>query len=218
MPAAARVRKMPLEMPFALSTVAAPELKIVRRGKVQFALSTVDPRIDAIEKQRVARQISKNKLCGASQVHPTTYFYLRTGQQQPHVDTVGRLEKALAEFPATRRKLDLVAPFVAAAEAIVRAETRGDRKLTRALTFERKRRRRHGRLSRMRKSASRFRMVAIYLAAVEIEIGNAEIARALATTRQNVHKARKMIEDLRDSKLVDALLERCRVLLKGGDQ
>ena len=79
-----------------------------------------------------------------------------------------------------------------------------------ALTFERERREAPAAIAR-----ARLRRIAVYLAAVELEVGNAEIARALGTTRQNVHQARNAVEDLRGRPAVDALLERCRKLLQG---
>jgi hypothetical protein len=64
--------------------------------------------------------------------------------------------------------------------------------------------------------AATLRRQAMYLAAVELEIGNADLGRALACSRQNIKQARDKVEDMRDADAtLDALLDRCALLLRG---
>lgn len=57
--------------------------------------------------------------------------------------------------------------------------------------------------------------MAIYLTAVELEIPNAEIGRALGIERQAVKQARDKVHDLRDDERVDALFDRIAASVMG---
>lgn len=203
------------ETPLALSTFDRPTFRVVSRNKTQLALSTLDPRIERLESLRAAKEISHSALCSVARVHPSTWFYLRSGDQAPRGKTLDRLERGLAALIGEQpRPANLIAAFVRAAEAIVLMQVAGDRRLMRELTPDRLRRGKHRQLPKAIE-AGRLARIGIYLAAVEFEVGNAELARALGVTRQAVHKTRNAIEDLRERPSVDALLERCRALLKG---
>src|SRR5262249_12568477 len=139
----------------------------------------------------------------------------RKGDGEPLCNTVERLERALDELAigAPRaRPPAVIAGLVHAAELIVLHEVAGRKKLITELTFERARR---GRALPGAIAAARLRRLAIYLVAVELEVSNADLGRALDMTRQNVQQARNAIEDLRERPAVDAVLDRCRALLKG---
>ena len=124
------------------------------------------------------------------------------------LEHVGDRAAALAELELAVSRA--VAALIQATERTLLAEVGDDESLIEQLTFERKRRHPPSTLARRR-----LRRLAIYLVAVEMQIPNVHIARALRSTRQNVCLARQVIEDLRDRPAVDALLDRCRVLLKG---
>ena len=47
--------------------------------------------------------------------------------------------------------------------------------------------------------AATLRRQAMYVAAVELQIGNADLGRALKCSRQNIKQARDSIEDARDT-------------------
>jgi hypothetical protein len=61
---------------------------------------------------------------------------------------------------------------------------------------------------------SRMRRLAVYLAAVELMIGNTVIARALGMSRQAVKQTRDDVEDLRSHPLVELLLDRVAAELR----
>lgn len=190
---------------------------MVWRNKVQSALVTLAPAVERVESLRAARKIPHYVLCAAARVHPTTWFYLRRGEQEARRETIERLEKGLAGLlnkDYQPRPVNVIEVFVRLAEGVVRKHIGGNRVLMRALTPDRVRRGKARKLPTAIE-AGRLRRLAIYLAAVELEVGNAEIACALGLTRQGVHKARGMIEALRDSPAIDGLLERCRLELKG---
>lgn len=53
---------------------------------------------------------------------------------------------------------------------------------------------------------ARARRLAIYIVTVELEIPNADLARALGCSRQNVKQARDKVEDWRGDAAIDALI------------
>jgi transcriptional regulator with XRE-family HTH domain len=174
----------------------------------------VDPRITDIDRRREARNISHRALCEAAGVHLTTWFYLRAGNWMPAGDTIERLERALGDLTTTlvAPSPSLIVAFIAAAEDLVLRQIGGDPRVITAAA-EGKALRKPGKYARALQ-ARRLRRFAIYLAAVELEIGNAAIARAIGVTRQQVQQARVAIETLCERPEIDALLERCRARLK----
>src|SRR5262245_873845 len=145
---------------------------------------TIDPRIRAIEAKRKALRVSNSALCARAGADLRHWNRLRKGDGIRLNKTVERFDRALAELAigAPRaRPPAVIAAFVRAAELIVLHEVAGRKKLIAALTFERTRR---SRAQPEAIAASRLRRLAIYLVAVELEVSNAKLARALNTTRQ----------------------------------
>jgi hypothetical protein len=174
------------------------------------ASSTVDPRIVQIDRRRAERKVTHKMLCALAGVHEPNWYAMRRGEFVPKPATIERLERAVEGQSRRMASVNsVILAFVRVAETVVAAEA-ARRELIAALTFERERHAPPATIAR-----ARLRRVAIYLAAVELEVGNADLARALKTTRQNVHQARRAIEELRERPAVDALLEHCRALLKG---
>ena len=60
------------------------------------------------------------------------------------------------------------------------------------------------------------RILGYYVAATAANISQAEIARAVGCSRQNIHKGLPKIEDLRDNPRIDAGLDRITALLNAG--
>lgn len=208
--------------PIASSTVAkpgawpAPQPKknsfgVARRNKTQLALSTVDPRIAAIDRARAARGLSHQELCARAPLHPSNWYFLRNGQQTPKRLTIKRLEAALAASPP-KPKIAPLAGLVHAAEALLRAAIGRDPALLGAVSYRRANRK----AAAPALAAGRLRTLALYLVAVEVEVENVAIARALGITRANVHKARNTVEELADDPRVRSLLDRCAATLRGG--
>lgn len=178
---------------------------VARANKTQFALAVVDPRIAAIERTRAARKLSHQQLCGAARIHPRTWFYLRRGEQAPKPSTLERLEAAIAAAPERPKAVPLAA-LVRAVEALLARAIEGDTALAAAVNDKR---------NVKGPPRPRLRTLALYLVAVEVEAGNAAIARALGMTRANVHKARHTIEELADDPRVRALLDELARTLQG---
>lgn len=64
-------------------------------------------------------------------------------------------------------------------------------------------------------AASRLNMMAIYITAVELQVENATLGRALGCTRQNIKKARDRVEDMREDPAIDALISGVTALVTG---
>lgn len=209
---------MGLQTPFALSTVPAPEtpfalsteapartpfaLSIVRRNKTQFALSIVDPRVAEVERERARVKMSHATLCARAKVHAATWFYLRKGEQAPRAGTIDRLKAAVANARPPK-------PSTAAAQhrsivALLALLAGEDPEIMLAQDFTAERPTLPGWLK-----AATIRRQAMYVAAVELQIGNADLGRALNCSRQNIKQARDSIEDARDKDpRLNALLDR----------
>jgi hypothetical protein len=134
---------------------------------------------------------------------------------KPRGSTLRRMNaalNALAHSSPITRPPALIAAFVRSAELVIANEIGNDRKLIAACAFARQRKR-----GRKPKSVEpeRIKRLAIYLTAVELQVENAELARAIGCSRQNVKQARDDIEELRDDGRIDALLDRCAALVTG---
>lgn len=204
-----------------LASSTVPAMVVARRNKTQFALASVDPRVTAIERQRRDKGLSHTKLLAAAGVHPSTWFFLRRGEQAPRAGTLDRLEAAIGQAgravePAALKNV-ILATVRVAETVIVSALDAGANGAgtTRAqsLPLVQALDPRCRRATALRRS--RRRVLAVYLVAVELELGNAEIARALGCSRQNVKQLRDAVEALRDDARADEFLERCRRQLTG---
>lgn len=63
--------------------------------------------------------------------------------------------------------------------------------------------------------AARINNMAIYLTTVELQVENADFARAVGVTREAVRKARNKVEDLRDDPAIDELLNTVTQQVRG---
>lgn len=171
-------------------------------------------RFRAIDRQRKMAGISVERLLHAANIHQEVFWRGRRGETATRSGSLQRLERALAELIAveslTSRPPTAIKSLVLAAEEILRVRIKRQR-LTRACNPARTPRGK--RLSAL--PASRLRRLAIYLVAVELEIDNVDIGRALGCSRENIRKARETVEELRDDKRVEALFEECGKLLSG---
>lgn len=200
------------ETPIALSTVRPGEtpfaLSIVKRNKTQFALSIVDPRITDIERERARKKISHATLCAGARVHAATWFYLRRGEQVPRASTLARLKAAIASVAAP--KPNAIEAHYRAIMALLALLSSKDPEAALAQDFSVERPTVPAWLE-----AATLRRQAMYVAAVELQIGNADLGRALGCSRQNIKQARDAVEDARDKEpRLDALLDRVARLVK----
>lgn len=176
----------------------------VSRNKTQFALfATVDPRIAEIERERARKKIPHAVLCARARVHPSNWYFLRHGQQAPRASTIERLKAVVASMAAP-------APSGAAAQyrsivALLAILSGEDPETMLAQDFSAHQ---TPTLPGWLKAAT-LRRQAMYVAAVELQISNAELGRALNCSRQNIKQARDSIEDARDKDpRLNALLDR----------
>lgn len=168
-------------------------------------------RIRLIEQRRRAKGIGRSRLCERAGVDWWTWERLRGGGPLRSRDALlERLERALDTIPPRTDPVlttAILALMRLAARAVL-AEAAALPAVIEELTVVRQRA-----VPATAIAQARLQRVAIYLVAVELEIPNAAIARALGMSRQNVQQARLAIEQLRDKPAVDAMLERCRAVL-----
>jgi transcriptional regulator with XRE-family HTH domain len=173
--------------------------------------STVD-RISAIERARVRAGLSHEELCRRAGIQARNWYQVRAGKHAPKARTLERLEAVLAAAPgqAPARPAGVIKSFH---HLVMIALARGlafnvDTLLATDFSVQRPR-------NPQWLAAARINRMAMYLTAVELQVDNAELARALGCTRANVFAARRAVEDLRDDKAIDELLRQVTFELTG---
>lgn len=176
-------------MPLGSSTVAMPS-----------GSSTVDPRIAAIERKRIAAGIGNEPFARAAGISFWTWRRLRRGENVPTDATLTKLEAAF-DAPKGKKPRNVIAGFHRLVTSLVADAVGEPRAAVFAADMTRQRPQDPAWLK-----AARIQMMATYITAVELEVGNAELGRAIGQSRQAVQKARNKIEDLRDDAAIDAAL------------
>lgn len=182
----------------------APKLGGVRQSSISPKMGGVrqPPSAQEINQRRCSWKITLQSLTDRAGVHRDIFKYARKGLV-PRQNTLWRLSKALEDLilerppKQTPSAIRAIAGFVHLAEVIIGQQVAAAPALTALL-------------------GHRVPTLAIYLAAVEMQIENAELARALGCKRQNIHQLRRKVEGLRDDAAVDALLDTCAALMRGG--
>lgn len=152
----------------------------------------IDPRVQQIERTRKAQELTQAELCRRARVPEQNWRAIRRGAWAPSLATIERLQAALSEQYIGTPHASIVGAIICSSQAILRMAGGGDL------------------------SDGRLRRMAIYLAAVELQIENADLARAGGMSRQNVQQARNKVEDLRErDPSINALLDRCAALVRG---
>lgn len=150
-----------------------------------------------IEVVRVESKISIAKLCAEAKVHPNTYRELRRGACTPQDITLVKLTKAVQRIRASE------AEYLEPPQVVVAFHRLLMHLLARQLSFD---------LDQLRATdfavqrpfnpqwlaAARIRQMAIYIMAVEMEVSNADLGRALGLTRANIKYARDEVEQRRE--------------------
>lgn len=180
---------------------------------VDSASSTVPPKFEtSVEKINQARKtagLSHEEFCRRAKAGTRNWFRLVRGEQKPTPALLKRLNAALGDAQAARPR-----PVVKAFHRLVMIEIARaqdfDVAVLLATDFSVQRPHVPDWLA-----ASRIQSMALYITAVELEVGNAELARALGVSREAVRKARNKIEDLRDDAAIDALLNRVAQQVRG---
>lgn len=204
--------RQPFAAPLALETDGRASFRVARRNKMQFALATIDPRVAEIERGRKARGLSHNQLIQKAGVHPSTWYYLRCGEQAAQPRTLARLQAALAVAPVLPKAPPAppVKALIHAIAAVIVGMIGDDLALMAAINPKK-----FGKAS-VALQPRRIRTVAVYVAAVELEIENTAIARALGCSRANIRQVRDDIEAVRhEGGAVDRLIARVAATLRG---
>lgn len=171
----------------------------VRSGKTHSDLSIV-----VIERRRAQFDVKVNALIRAAGIDPATWYAGLRNPAGVRPKTLARLSSALDALVAgapAQRPPKVLAAFVRIAEAEIARRLARSKSLRRDLGGA--------------VSSGRLRRLAVYVIAVELEVENAELARALCCSRQNVQQARNAVEDWREKPRVDALLDDVRILVRG---
>ena len=172
-----------------------------RRRKLVFA---------DVERRRRHAGLAANALIAAARINPRTWILLQRGigaDDPRRQNTLRRLLDAIDALQAAQaaKAPSAIVALVRVVEMMLRERVEGRAELEAALGIRRR-----------RQNAARLRHLVIYLVAVELEISNADIARALGITRQAVKQVRDDVEGLRDRPIVDAWLDSMAVLIRGG--
>lgn len=171
------------------------------------------PTFAELDRRRREIGVSVSSMLDAAGVHNSAWWEGRAGKVATRDSTLRRLAVGLDRLAAGRDRMPaprLIAAAVRACEEIIRQKVRSPALI---VACNPNRAPRGGNPRAL--PARRVRTLAIYVAAVELEIENADLARALGCARQNIKQLRDEVEDLRDDKRVDALLDRIAALLKG---
>ncbi|MFA6267651.1 MAG: hypothetical protein WC670_18285 [Pseudolabrys sp.] len=154
--------------------------------------SSVDPRIAAVEQWRVRNKVRIVDLIHSAGISYFTWRALRRGQCKPRPATVIKLRAAMEGRPALKPP-QIVVGFHRLVMQLLAIEMRFDRDTLLATDFSVQRPSNPQWLR-----AARIRQMAIYITAVELQVSNADLGRALGDTRANIKFARDAIEDRRE--------------------
>lgn len=169
-----------------------------------------DSRVVAINKARITAGLSHEGLCSRSQVSVRNWYRLVRGEQEPSDLVLGRLRKGLGEF-TTAKPPAVIQSYHRLVMILIATEQKFSVAALLATDFSVQRPQVPEWLQ-----AARIHNMAVYVTTVELEVENAEFARALGISREAVRKARNKVEDLRDDPVIDELLSRVRQQVRAG--
>ena len=169
----------------------------------------IDARITRINARRAEMVVSHEELCRRAAAGTRNWFRLLRGEQVPTDALVKRLETALTD-PKPARPKQIIASYHRLVMILLATEQKFPVEKLMATDFSVQRPQVPDWLI-----AARIQNMAIYITTVELEVENADFARAVGITRQAVHKARNKVEDLRDDPAIDELLARVTLQVRG---
>lgn len=174
-------------------------------------LSIMPPAFAAIERRRETSGVSAARLCALAGVSPNTYVQLKSGAPA-RASTLARLDQALDEArPAPAPAV--VASTVTFALTTLALMSGNDPEQVTATDFSVQRA-----FNSKWLEAARLRRFAIYIAVCVCDVPRVAVANALQMSRQNVHQALAAVEEQREERSVDELLERVARLVRGTQQ
>jgi transcriptional regulator with XRE-family HTH domain len=156
--------------------------------------------LETVDRRRKAAGLSHDELCRAAGIEVNNWFRLLRGAHQPSPATLRKLQAAL-DAPRQSKPPQIIAGFHRVLIGLLADAMGADRAAVLAVDMSKQRPQNPAWLR-----AARIRMMATYIAAVELEVGNAELGRAIGQTRQAIQKSRNQVEDLRDDPAIEAAL------------
>ncbi|UZE47931.1 helix-turn-helix domain-containing protein [Rhodopseudomonas sp. P2A-2r] len=183
--------------PSASSSVVSPSasssLKQIRRiVAAPSASSSVDPRIVVINRRREAAGMAHDQFARLANVSVWTWRDLRRGARAPMPSTLAKLNAAL-DASRPPKPAQVVASYHRLLMQHLARHLNFDVPTLLATDFSVQRP-----FNAQWLAAARIRQMAIYLTAVELQVGNAELGRALGLTRANIKYARDEVEQRRE--------------------
>lgn len=187
----------------------------VRSGKsaagVHSGSSSVDQRIAAIDSIRRKRNFTHAELCRNAGVELNNWHKLLRGRHVPSEATLVKLKAGL-DAPRVSKPSKVIAAFHRLVMRHLALQMAFDVDVLFATDFSVQRP-----SSPQWLRASRIRQMAIYITAVELEVSNADLGRALGDSRANIKFARDAIEDRReDGNEIDQALTAVTVQVRAG--
>lgn len=162
-------------------------------GKVEdSASSSVSARVLKINRARIAAGMSHEELCRRACAGSRNWFRILRGEQTASNELLSRFEAALAE-PRSTKPVQVVASFHRLVMQALARHQDFDIPTLLATDFTVQRP-----FNPQWLAAARIRQMAIYITAVELQVGNAELGRALGLTRANIKYARDEVEQRRE--------------------
>lgn len=149
-------------------------------------------------------------LCRLAGVELDNWYKVRRGDHQASSATLAKLQAAL-EAPREIKPPQVIAGFHRLVMQIIAMQMAFDVPALLATDFSKQR---PGNPQWLR--AARIRQMASYITAVELEVSNADLGRAIGDTRANIKYARDAIENLReDGNEIDRVLSAVTLQVKG---
>ncbi|NUU41392.1 helix-turn-helix domain-containing protein [Tardiphaga robiniae] len=184
--------------PSASSSVVSPSasssLKEIRKivAAPSASSSVTDPRIVAINRRREAAGLPHDAFARLAGVSIWTWRDLRRGARAPMSSTLTKLNAAL-DAPRSTKPPQVVAAFHRLVMQFLAMHLKFDIATLLATDFKVQRP-----SNPLWLQAARIRQMAIYITAVELQVGNADLGRALGDTRANIKFARDQVEERRE--------------------
>lgn len=171
--------------------------------------STIGREIAALETERKQKGITHAEICRKAEFSENHWRDLRAGKIRPREQTIEKIKRVLAGSAAIVPP-DVIASTHRFAMLWLARETGADVDLIMAQDFTCERPR-----DPVWLRAARLRSYAIYITAVELQVPNAALARAIGCSRQNIKQRRDWVEEQRNDAELNALLDRCGRLATG---
>jgi hypothetical protein len=172
----------------------------------------IHPDIAAANKARQRLGHSHSAFCRTAGIELNNWHKLRRGEQQPSQVTLAKIRAALSQQKVVKPP-NIIAGFHLLVVGLCADAVGEPREAVFTADMTRQRPQDPAWLR-----AARIQMMATYITAVELEVGNAELGRAIGQSRQAVQKSRNRIEDLRDDAAIDAALAQVTALVSVGER